>query len=594
MQKVPFYDLKVTDGFWAERQKTVAEKTVWAVYDRFEETGRVITMDCKDHGIKPHYFWGSDVFKWLEGVAYILKQQPNDALLKKLDEIIKSIEQGVSEDGNYNSYFNSPLIDEERFSKRDRHELYSLGHMIEAAVALSEIGDERLMEICKKNVELIKRIFCEEKSATFVTPGHQEIELALYRMYENTGDKSYLELASFFIDKRGNCEEELEQVLYGKPYDYCQTHLPVREQTTAEGHSVRALYMYCAMADLAEELDDDDLRRAVRALFDDIYTKKMYITGGVGSQKVGERFTLPYHLPNRDAYAETCAALSLALFAKRLYCAEPDSRYGDAAERALFNGMIAGLSLDGEAFFYTNPLEMDVERDGIPSGYSPKLERQKVFKCSCCPPNILRIVPSVAQFVYSFDEKYLYVHQYIATEGTVDGSTVKMSTHYPADGKISVQCSGKKIALRKPAWCSEVLCDLPYREEKGYLYFDAEKVDIEFVMRPMFHTASHKIHEDAGRVALMRGPIVYCIEGKDQSAQVFRLRVDADAPIQVTNEFYGGYPILEVSGQIMPEQQPLYQPYASAESKATTLRLIPYYTFANRGQDDMQVWMLKK
>ncbi len=594
MQNVPFYDLKVTEGFWAERQKTVAEKTIWAVFDRFEETGRNITMDCKDHGIKPHYFWGSDVFKWMEGAAYLLKEQPNEALEKEIDKIIKAVEQGVSEDGNYNSYFNSPLVDEDRFMKRDRHELYSLGHMIEAAVALSEIGDERLMDICKKNIQLVKKLFCEEKTANFVTPGHQEIELALYHMYKNTGDKDYLELASFFIDQRGNCPEELDQVLYGKPYDYCQTHLPVREQTTAEGHSVRALYMYCAMADLAEELNDDGLRKAIRTIFDDIYFKKMYITGGVGSQKIGERFTLPYHLPNRDAYAETCAALSLALFAKRLYCAEPDGKYGDAAERALYNGMISGLSLDGESFFYSNPLEMDVERDGIPSGYNPKLVRQKVFNCSCCPPNIVRIVPSIAQFAYSYDDTYLYVHQYIATEGTVDGANVKMSTNYPVDGKVSVQYSGKKLALRKPAWCNKVICDAPYREEKGYLYFETEKVDIEFVMEPVFYTASHKIHEDAGRVALMRGPIVYCIESADQETQVFRLRVDADAPIKVTDKLYGGYPVLEVAGEIAPKQENLYQPYASVANTPTNLRLIPYYAFANRGEDDMQVWMLKK
>ena len=203
MKKVPFYDLKITGGFWAERQKTVREKTVWAVYDRFEETGRNITMDCRDHGIKPHIFWGSDVVKWMEGAAYILKEQWDDALWEKVDALVSAIVSGTAEDGYYNSYFNSPLVDDRRFSDRDWHELYSLGHMMEAAVALHGLGDDRLMEVCRRNAELVRRVFCVEDSAAFTTPGHEEIELALYRMYETTGDRMYLDLAKFFLDKRG-------------------------------------------------------------------------------------------------------------------------------------------------------------------------------------------------------------------------------------------------------------------------------------------------------------------------------------------------------------------------------------------------------
>ena len=594
MNKVPYYDLKVTDGFWAERQKIVTDTTVWAVYDRFEETGRNATMDCKDHGIKPHIFWGSDVVKWMEGAAYILKQQHDEKLWNLVDALIRAIEEGMSEDGYYNSYFNSPYAEWPRFSNRDKHELYSLGHMMEAAVALHEIGDDRLMEVCRKNAELVKKIFVEEQSAAFATPGHQEIELALYRMYEATGDKLYLDLDTFFIDRRGMEAKDGEHTVFTKAQDYCQSHLPVREQTTAEGHSVRALYLYCGMADLAEELNDDGLRKAVRALFDDMYEKKMYITGGYGSQKMGERFTLPYHLPNREAYAETCAALAMCLFGARLYQAEPDGKYGDAVERALYNGMISGLSLSGDAFFYSNPLEIDEERVGIPQGYDPKTVRQKVFGCSCCPPNLVRLIPTVANFVYTYDDEYLFVHQYIATEGMADGQPVKMSTHYPADGKVHIEYSGKKLALRRPYWCSEIVCDAPYREEKGYLYFDVSTVDIEFVMRPVFYTASHKVHEDLGRVALMRGPIVYCIEGQDQQAPLFRLRVDADAPITVLSETYGGYPLLEVAGAVVGEQNSLYAPYSPATTQPTTLKYIPYYAFANRGQDNMQVWVLKK
>ncbi|MBQ6947625.1 MAG: glycoside hydrolase family 127 protein [Clostridia bacterium] len=594
MKKVPFYDLTVTDGFWAERQQTVLDKTIWAVYDRFEETGRNATMDCKDHGIKPHIFWGSDVVKWMEGAAYILKQHPDEKLWNLVDALITTIENSTTEDGYYNSYFNSPHAERPRFSNRDKHELYSLGHMMEAAVALHDIGDDRLMEVCRKNAELVQKIFVEEQSAAFVTPGHQEIELALYRMYKITGDKLYLDLATFFIDRRGIEAKDAEHTVFTKEQDYCQSHLPVREQETAEGHSVRALYMYCGMADLAEELDDDGLRKAVRALFDDMYQKKMYITGGYGSQKMGERFTLPYHLPNREAYTETCAALAMVLFGARLYRTELDGKYGDAVERALYNGMISGLSLSGDAFFYSNPLEIDKERVGIPQGYNPKTVRQKVFGCSCCPPNITRIVPSIAEYVYTYDAERLYVHQYIATEGKVDDTTVQMRTLYPADGKVQITCPDKKLTLRLPYWCDEIICDAPYTEEKGYLYFDTDTLTIEFVMKPVFYTASHRVHEDIGRVALMRGPIVYCIEGQDQQAPLFRLRVDADAPVTTLTETYGGYPLLETTGVVTAEQPALYAPYIPTATEPTTLRFIPYYAFANRGEDDMQVWVMKK
>lgn len=600
MKNVPFYDLKVTDGFWAERQRTMEEKTVWAVYDRFKETGRIETMDCKPHEVKPHIFWGSDVVKWMEGAAYILEQKEDPALWAKVDELIGMIEEGTREDGYYNSYYNSPDA-EERFSNREDHELYSLGHMIEAAVALSHLGDDRLLKICCKNVELVDRIFRLEGSAAFDTPGHQEIELALVRLWQTTGEQRHRDLAEYFVQKRGRSEKD--QAFFQLPKrrgdekgTYTQAHLPAEEQLTAEGHAVRALYFYCAMADLAEATDNDKLRRAVEALFDDIYQKKMYITGGVGSQKTGERFTIPYHLPNREAYAETCAALSLALFARRLYQACPDGRYGDAAERALYNGMISGLSLEGDAFFYSNPLEMDVERDGIIQGYSPALERKKVFSCSCCPPNLVRLIPSIADFVYTYDAEYLYVHQYIPTVGTVDGAKVELQTAYPADGKVKIAYNGKKLALRKPAWCRKVITDHPYREERGYLYFETDTVEIDFVMEPVFYTAVDAVHENSGRVALMRGPIVYCIEGQDQPAKPFNCRVDPSQAVRVTEETYGGYPVLQAVGAVAvpTAQTELYAPYQAEELQPCTLRYIPYYTFANRGADDMQVWVLKK
>ena len=595
MQQVPFYDLDITGGFWQERQQTVMEKTVWAVYDRFKETGRIDTMDCQKHDIKPHVFWGSDVVKWMEGAAYILKQHPNEKLLALINELVDKIEQGTKEDGYYNSYYNNPEVEEPRFTDRNAHELYSSGHMFEAGVALQQaLGDDRLLKICQRNADLIDRVFREEDSANFVTPGHEEIELALVRLYKATGDRRYLDLSEFFVRRRGANNKDTS-IYVNDNGEYAQFHAPVTEQEEALGHSVRAVYLYCAIADLALELDDADLKAAAERLFDNIYNKKMYITGGIGSQPAGETFTMAYHLPNRTAYAETCAALGLALFARRMTLLTPDARYGDAAERALYNGMISGLSLDGEAFFYENPLEIDHARLGMPKGHDHATKRQKVFGCSCCPPNLVRLIPSIADFLYTFDEAYLYIHQYMANRGTAAKAAVIMETDYPVNGKVSVRFEGdKKLALRRPAWCRRVITDQPYTEKLGYLYFDTNEVTIEFVMEPVFYTASDAVHEDAGRVALMRGPIVYCLESQDQPASIFRCRVNTQAPVKVMEETFGGYPLLEAEGYIIPEQKALYAPVdAAAAPQQCKLRYIPFYTFANRGEDDMQVWVIQ-
>ncbi len=595
MQQVPFYNVDITGGFWRERQKTVIDKTVWAVYDRFKETGRIDTMDCQKHDVKPHVFWGSDVVKWMEGAAYILEKHPNEKLLQLVNELVEMIEQGTKEDGYYNSYYNNPEVEDPRFTDRNAHELYSSGHMFEAGVALQQaLGDDRLLKICQRNADLIDRIFRQEDSAAFVTPGHEEIELALVRLYKATNDRRYLELSEFFVRQRGANNKDTNIYVNDKG-EYAQFHAPVAEQDEALGHAVRAVYLYCAIADLALELGDAELKAAAERLFDNIYQKKMYITGGIGSQPAGETFTMAYHLPNRTAYAETCAALGLALFARRMTLLTPDGRYGDAAERALYNGMISGLSLDGEAFFYENPLEIDHARLGMPKGHDHATQRKKVFDCSCCPPNLVRLIPSIADFIYTYDDDYLYVHQYMANCGKAANAEVAMETAYPIDGKVHVRFDGsQKLALRRPAWCRRVVTDQPYTEKLGYLYFDANEVTIEFVMEPVFYTAADAVHEDAGRVALMRGPIVYCIESQDQPASVFRCRVDALAPVKVLNETFGGYPVLEAEGCVIPEQRALYAPVdETAEPERCKLRYIPFYTFANRGEDDMQVWVLR-
>ncbi len=520
MKQVGFENVTITDGYWAEKQKLVKEKTAWAVYNRFYETGRITTLDCswkEGEPNRPHHFWGSDVFKWVEGAAYLLSTKDDNRLKDAVNDIISRIEKGVCEDGYYNSYYNS--VCEKRFSDRRMHELYSLGHFIECAIAVDKyLKDDRLLKIAIKNTQLVDKIFRMENSAAFVTPGHEEIELALFMLYKYLDDEQYLTLMKYFIDMRGNNTKDAEN-----DFDMLesQSDEPLRNMVSAKGHAVRAVYLYCAMADLSKEIGDKELADATNRLFDDIYHKKMYITGGIGSCNQDEKFTNPYDLPNRDSYTETCAALGLALFCGRLYNQKLDARFGDAFERAIYNGMISGLGLDGESFFYTNPLCIDLQKSNINKTYQPNTARQKVFDCSCCPPNLVRMIPSIGNWIYSYDDDRIYVHQFIANEATIGEDNISIITDYPHSGKVVIKGSNKKLVIRKPSWCNEFDTKSNFREKGGYLYFDTGTVEIDFKMIPKFIKANSKVHADNGRVALMNGPIVYCAEGKDQLDDLF-------------------------------------------------------------------------
>lgn len=588
MKQVNFYDLKINDNFWSNFQNKMFEKTVWAVYDRFYETGRITTMDCEwtdGKPNKPNLFWGSDVFKWVEGAAYLLEYRKDEKLISLIDDIVRRIEKGVREDGYYNSYYNS--TNEPIFSNRSNHELYSLGHMIEAAIALDHAtGDNRLLNIAVKNVGFVNNYFCKEDAAAFVTPGHEEIELALFRLYHYTGNKDYYELAKFFLEKRGNNDKDGR---VGKAKIIVQD-FPIREQHEAMGHAVRATYLYSAMVDYVNEEYDKDLMQCVKDIFNDIYEKKMYITGGVGSSSCNEAFSVPYHLPNRDAYAETCAAIGLALFSGRMQNTELDSRFGDAVERAIYNGVISGIDLDGTSFFYSNPLAIDLSLCNADIKYQPKTVRQKIFDCSCCPPNILRFISSIGNLVYGLEEDTLYVHQYIANSGNIDGCSVELITDYPNTGKVTVFAKGKKLALRKPMWCDSFSASAPCTEKNGYLFFETDNVSVDFSMTPKFYISSDKVHDNAGRVALTRGPIVYCAEQQDQKEDIFSISICTGEKIIVENELFGGLPVITVIGKIIDKKGLLYQPLSN-KSTTVPVRFIPYFSFANCGECNMQVWI---
>ncbi len=592
MRRIPFYDLEITGGYWRERQLQMRKTTVWSVYRQFQESGRICTMNCdwqERGGPKPHFFWGSDVFKWIEGTAYLLEQQPDTRLLKAVDEIVQMVERNTTEDGYYNSYFNT--THEKRFSDRDRHELYSLGHMIEAGIALFHAtGDQRLLNVCRRNADLVEKLFMKEQSTGFMTPGHEEIELALVKLYHATDEKRYLALAEFFIRMRGNNTKDTQ--IYLQDQGECtQSHLPVLEQKEAVGHAVRALYLYCGIADLGEALEDVPLQDAAKQLFFDLYRHKMYLTGGVGALQQGERLSAPFHLPNRAAYAETCAALALVLLGGRLAALEPDGAFGDAAERALYNGMISGLSLSGDAFFYENPLAVDLSYKKVPYVHQCDTVRRPDFKCACCPPNLVRLIPSVGDWIYSYNEERLFVHQYIPNRTKNGPVEAELETRYPEDGRVRVRCRGHKLALRKPAWCRALTASAPYREEKGYLYFDVSDVEVSFTMEPFFVRAADAVHADCGRAALQRGPLIYCLEGQDQPGALDRCRVNPNGALTPRAPLIGGFCAIEAEGWLVSPQQELYAPYQE-ERTPCKLTFIPYYTFANRGEDEMQVWVL--
>ena len=604
MKPIPFYHTALEGSFWGEKQRISRTVTLDAVYDRFSETKRFDALRCdreqqEQEGWKAHIFWDSDVAKWIEGVAFALELQRDERLEAMADRLIANMCEHQRENGYFNSYYNTYRPDEMLVVRGD-HELYCLGHLIEAAVAYSHAtGKNALLDLVERYVQLVIRVFMEEKSAPFVTPGHEEIELALVKLYHATGKKPYLELAKFFIEQRG-CNE-LDLVGY---YDfatprYAQDHLPVREQSTAEGHSVRVMYLCMAMADLAKEYGDESLFKACDTLFRNVTEKRMYITGGVGSTHLGEAFTVDYDLNNEQAYTETCATVGLALFCRRMSAIKPLGVYGDVAEQALYNGSISGVSIQGDAFFYENPLAFNLKkgRRNFATTYTernPITQRLKVFGCSCCPPNILRFVNSIADFLYTEEQGTLYVHHYMNGTTTYEGKTIRMITDYPSNGAVRFEVDGgfETIAIRVPGWCDDFTASAPYEMKDGYAYFrNVTALEFDFHMKPRFVVSAPGVHENAGKTALMYGPVVYCLEGVDHETDIFSLSVNIKVVPDAQYSAYFGLPVFTAEGYAKVDDGRLYPTADSVTYERTKLTFIPYYGMENRGETDMTVWV---
>lgn len=591
MKNIAAENVKIKDGFWRFYMDLNRTAVVENVYKRFKETGRFDALRCdwrEGSPNNPHMYWDSDVAKWIEGVAYITQESPVPEWEALVDEMIDNIAKNQRADGYFNSYF--LMIQPSRiFTDRSMHELYCLGHMIEAAIAYHKAtGKDKLMNCVLKNIDMVYRVFVEEQSADFVTPGHQEIELALLKLYIYLGDKKYLELARFFIDQRGNNEKEEKR-------EYCQSNLPVREINEAVGHSVRAGYLYTAMQMLATIDNDEMLKNACDRVFENIINCKMSITGGIGSDHSKEKFTYNYDLPNSDTYNETCASIALALFANAMQEEKANSRYGDVIERELYNGFLSGVSLDGEKFFYTNPLEIDRKKYAR-STYQPICERVKVFECSCCPPNVVRTLASVSRYMYTVDENTVYCNQFASSEAKLQiggrDAVLKQSTNYPYDGKITFEYVGEPMTLyvRIPDWCVEYKGET----ENGFAKFElcnGDSVLIDLPMETHFIEANPYVQDNSGRYAIQRGPVVYCMEEIDNGENLRDIRLLESGEIKVVKEDGIPAPVIYIDAQRRVSTDKLYS-LKNNEFTRFTARLIPYFSFANREASDMLVWTM--
>lgn len=595
MKMYSYQAVDLISGFLSEKQELNRKITINSVYEQFKETGRfdALRFDYKEGDeICPHFFWDSDIAKWIEAAAYILKKHPSAEMEAAVDDIVEKIRANQGEDGYFNIY-HTVVAPEKRWKHRHNHELYCAGHLMEAAVAYAEAtGKTTLLSCMEKYADYIYRVFVEEKSAAFVTPGHPEIELALVKMYRYTGKEAYLTLSQFFVDNRGCAEDPSNG-------QYCQSHMPVREQTSAVGHAVRALYLYTAMAYQAAHTGERAMINACQALWRDIVDSKMYITGGVGSSHIGEAFTHPYDLPNDTAYNETCAAIGVMFFANAMLALENRAEYADVIERAFYNGVLSGLSLDGKAFFYENPLEINLGERFNNNGWGneerrfPITQRPSVFWCSCCPPNVSRLLATLGNYLYGRDGDTLYVNQYAASTLACEEVSCVQVTDYPRSGRVAVTANGiSRVALRIPSWCKKFALNKPYAIEDGYALIenDGNEIILELDMTPRAVWADALVLRDAGKACVMRGPVVYCAESVDNGAHLHSLVLLPTFTAREHADEYFGLPMLAIDAERrLPFAEGLYSDQPPKREK-TTVKLIPYNAFANRGESDMLVW----
>lgn len=654
---IPLSEVTISDPFWKNYMELVRSHVIpyqWeALNDRIEGAAPsycIHNFAVAAGRVKGEFggcvFQDSDLYKWMEAASYSLIWHPDSELEAKIDSAIVLMEEAQQEDGYLDTYYIINGLENRFTNLRDNHELYCLGHMLEAAVAYYQAtGKEKLLGIASQYADCVYNEFGPEPHKRHGYPGHEVAELALVKLYHVTGKEKYLKLASYFIDERGQTPNyfSLEEAAHGREkgwagthgYGYYQADKPVRNQTEAVGHAVRAVYLYSGMADVAKETKDETLLRACKTLWDDMINRKMYVTGAIGSSQHGEAFTFAYDLPNDTVYGETCAAIGLVFFARRMFELTHDSAYIDVLERAIYNGIISGMSLDGKSFFYVNPLEVDpeaCEKDFHKAHVKP--ERQKWFGCACCPPNVARLLSSIAGYAYETDQNTLYMNLFVGGEihTQLNGQSVflNVSTQYPWEETVSIQIETPSshaytLAIRMPGWCRDksfsvnghkytIQADgtitsfhdtgdfLTCRLEKGYLYLTKkwnlkDTIQLHFAMPVERILSNPNVRENIGKCAVMRGPLVYCLEEKDNGPSLSRIYLNYDPDFHVTYQpaLLGGVCTIEASGRFLSskgwDSSPLYQTYQTPSYEERKLTFIPYYAWANRGLGEMLVWV---
>ncbi|MCV9997096.1 glycoside hydrolase family 127 protein [Pararhizobium sp. YC-54] len=620
---VPSVDIH---GLFGDRQDAICDTTAETLLDRCVEAGMISAIDTgkpspgivipiQAWGGTTQMFWDSDLGKSIETVAYSLYRRKNPKLEARVDEIIDMYEKMQDEDGYLNAWFQRVQPDRRWTNLRDHHELYCAGHLIEGAVAYFQAtGKRKLLDIMCRYSDYLIKTFGRGEGQLRGYCGHEEIELALVKLARVTGQKKYLDLSKFFIDERGSephyfTEETIRDGrdpvnFIQKTYEYSQSHLPVRDQKKVVGHAVRAMYLYSGMADIATEYSDDSLTAALEALWDDLTTKQMYVTGGIGPAAANEGFTDYYDLPNESAYAETCASVGLVFWANRMLGRGPNRRYADIMEQALYNGAMSGLSLDGKTFFYENPLES-----------SGKHHRWVWHHCPCCPPNIARLLASIGSYMYAVSQDEIAVHLYGESTARFDigGARIELAqkTRYPWDGAIRFDLTMGKparfaISLRIPEWADgstlkvngEAL-DLNATMIDGYARIErvwkgGDRIDLNIPLAPRLLFANPLVRHDAGRTALMRGPMVYCVEATDNGEGLNGIQLTgdlSDARTAELKELRGAVALdLPVTRDQADWGSALYRTSPPLTEK-TTARFVPYPFWDNRAPGEMLVWV---